>query len=68
MLSKLIPIGQGMLRRALREYDAHFHQERDHQGLVNVLIIPDASSRRRGGPVLRRARLGGLLNYEQAAA
>src|ERR1700687_596869 len=41
-LSRLIPIGQGMLRRALREYGAHFHQERNHQGLGNVLIMPDA--------------------------
>jgi hypothetical protein len=31
-LSRLIPIGQGMLRRALREYGAHFHRERNHQG------------------------------------
>jgi putative transposase len=67
-LSRLIPIGQGMLRRALREYGAHFHHERNHQGLGNVLIMPDASSKHRGGPVLRRARLGGLLNYYERTA
>jgi integrase-like protein len=68
-LSRLIPIGQGMLRGALREYGAHFHQERNHQGLGNVLIMPDTSSKRRGGSVIRRTRLGGLLNfYERAAA
>jgi transposase InsO family protein len=67
-LSKLIPIGQGMLRRALREYGAHFHQERNHQGLGNVLIMPDASSKRRGALVIRRARLGGLLNYYERVA
>jgi transposase InsO family protein len=68
-LSRLIPIGQGMLRRALREYGAHFHQERNHQGLGNVLIMPDPSAKRRAGPVIRRARLGGLLNhYERTAA
>jgi transposase InsO family protein len=68
-LSRLIPIGQRMLCRALREYGAHFHQERNHQGLGNVLIMPDASANRRRGPVIRHARLGGLLNYyEQAAA
>jgi putative transposase len=44
-LSKLIPIGQGMLRRALREYGAHFHQERNHQGLGNLLIMPDTCSK-----------------------
>jgi putative transposase len=68
-LSRLIPIGEGMLRRALREYGTHFHQERNHQGLGNVLIMPDASNNHGGGPVIRRARLGGLLNfYERAAA
>ena len=67
-LSRLIPIGQGMLRRALREYGAHFHQERNHQGLGNVLIMPDASSKHRGGLVIRRPRLGGLLSYYDRAA
>jgi transposase InsO family protein len=68
-LSRLIPIGQGMLRRALREYGAHFHQERNHQGLGNVLIMPRASSAHREAPLVRRPRFGGLLNhYERAAA
>ena len=67
-VSRLIPIGQGMLRRALLEYGAHFHRERNHQGLGNVLIMPDSSSQQRGAPVIRRARLGGLLNYYVRAA
>jgi transposase InsO family protein len=67
-LSKLIPIGQGMLRHALRQYGAHFHHERSHQGLGNVLILPRPSSDYRAGPVIRRPRLGGLLNYYERAA
>jgi transposase len=67
-LSKLILIGQGMLYRALREYGVHFHQERNHQGLGNVLIMPDAFAKHRGGTVTRRTRLGGLLNYYERAA
>ena len=67
-LSRLIPIGQGMLRHALGEYVAHFHHERNHQGLGNVLIMPLASSTHRKGPLLRRPRLGGLLNYYERAA
>jgi transposase InsO family protein len=39
-VSKLIPIGAPMLRRALREYTDHYHLERNHQGLDNQLIIP----------------------------
>ena len=57
-----------MLRRTLRAYGAHFHQERNHQGLGNVLIMPDAPSKHRGGLVIRRPRLGGLLNYYERAA
>jgi putative transposase len=68
-LSRLIPIGQGMLRRTLREYGAHFHQERNHQGLGSVLITPDACSTHQGRSVICRPRLGGLLNfYERTAA
>jgi putative transposase len=67
-LSRLIPIGQGMLRRALREYGAHFHQERNHQGPGNVLIPPGALSAPREGPLVRRPRLGGLLDYYERAA
>lgn len=67
-LSRLIPIGEGMLRWALREYGAHYHQERNHQGLGNVLIMPRACVARREGPVARHPRLGGLLNYYERAA
>jgi putative transposase len=64
----VIPIGQGMLQRVLREYGAHFHRERNHQGVGNVLIMPRASCGHREGPVIRRPRLGGLLNYYERAA
>jgi len=39
-LSKVIPIGQGMLRHALREFVEDHHLERNHQGLCNALITP----------------------------
>jgi transposase InsO family protein len=64
-LSGLIPMGQEMLRCALREYAAHFNHERNHQGLGNVLIMPRASAE---GPVTCRSRLGGLLNYYERVA
>lgn len=67
-LSKLIPIGQGMLRRALQAYVAHYHLERNHQGLGNELITPRFGSRRRDGPISRRPRLGGILNYYERLA
>jgi transposase InsO family protein len=66
-LSKLIPMGEGMLRVALREFGTHFHHERNHQGLGNALIMGRALIARRDGPVIRRARVGGLLNYYEHA-
>jgi transposase InsO family protein len=39
-LSKLVPIGARMLRRAPREYMEHDHGERNNQGLDNQLIAP----------------------------
>jgi len=37
-LDRVIPLGEGFFRRALAEYVAHYHVERNHQGLGNVLI------------------------------
>jgi hypothetical protein len=42
---------------------AHYHGERNHQGLGNRLIIPDESHAGNGGTIRRRERLGGMLNY-----
>ena len=69
-LSKLILFGEGSLRRALTEYIAHFHSERNHQGKENQLLFParapDRSAIRTG---LRcDERLGGLLKYYARAA
>jgi putative transposase len=61
-LSKMIPIGQGMLRHALREYVAHHHLERNHQGLGNALITPCAIVEGQHRAISRRSRLGGILN------
>jgi putative transposase len=49
-LSKLILLGEGSLRRALRHYEAHYHEERNHQGKDNVLLfaLPTQAVRRTG--------------------
>jgi transposase InsO family protein len=66
-LDRMIPLSERHFRRAVREFVAHYHGERNHQGLQNMLIAgalaPDAAGR-----VLRRPRLGGLLNYYERAA
>jgi transposase InsO family protein len=63
-LSRLILFGEAALRRALNEYVEHYHQERNHQGKGNVLLIPSSSQNHRGvGPIRCRERLGGMLKY-----
>lgn len=62
-LSKLILFGERSLRRALSEYVAHYHAERNHQGRSNVLLFPQITETRRDGPMQCRERLGGLLRY-----
>ena len=65
-LSKLILFGERSLRRALSEYVAHYHAERNHQGKSNILLFPlfpRVTEMRREGPVQCRERLGGLLRY-----
>ena len=64
-LSKLILFGEVSLKRALREYLAHYHAERNHQGKGNVLLFPTATQakNRVDGSVACKERLGGLLIY-----
>ena len=62
-LSKLILLGERSLRRALTEYVAHFHTERNHQGKGNILLFPQRTRTSREAPVQCRERLGGLLRY-----
>ena len=68
-LSRIIPVGVASLRRAVSEFAAHYHRERNHQGLENRLIEPPPVAKRYGGRVHRRPRLGGMLNfyYREAA-
>jgi putative transposase len=62
-LSQMIMIGEASLRYAIRSYLTHYHAERNHQGLGNHLIAPEAGVKRSTGQVVRRERLGGLLHY-----
>ena len=66
-LSRMIPFGDRHLRLAIAEFVAHYHGERNHQGLDNELI-DGAPARKHVGRIRRRQRLGGLLNYYARAA
>jgi putative transposase len=67
-LERMILFGEDALRIAVREFVAHYHYERNHQGIGNVLIFPEPSPADRTGPVRCRSRLGGMLNYYDRAA
>lgn len=59
--NRLIFFGRATLRRAVAAYINHDHNEHNYQGLTNRLIrFPEPQSPI--GTVLRRERLGGLLN------
>jgi hypothetical protein len=53
-------IRHGQVRKATAEFIAHYHTERNHQGLDNALICPDPGHAVIEGKVHRRERLGGL--------
>jgi putative transposase len=59
----MILVGAGSLRRAVHELIAHYHHERNHQGLSNQLIFPVVAQQQGDGPILSRERLGGVLEY-----
>jgi hypothetical protein len=63
----MILFGEGHLRGTIAEFAAHYHGERNHQGIGNELI--QSLGRTSGqGPVRRRQRIGGMLNYYYRAA
>jgi putative transposase len=67
-LDRLILFEEAGLRKAIREFVAHYHQERNHQGLGNRLIMPETCLSAHSGSIRRRQRLGGMLNYYHRAA
>src|SRR5262249_791279 len=62
-LDQLIFFGENTLRNAIREFVAHYHLERNHQGLDNRLLAPIEKIGTTMGVVRKRERIGGLLNY-----
>jgi putative transposase len=62
-LEQLVLFGEDALRHVLREYLAHYHAERNHQGLENVIPFPDRRLSKQRGVVVKAERLGGVLNF-----
>ena len=64
----MILFGEESLRTAIHNFVAHYHTERNHQGLANRLINPEPGHPGNTGAIQRCQRLGGLLNYYYRAA
>jgi putative transposase len=62
-LEQMVMLGESSLSYAIDQYLAHYHAERNHQGLANQLIGPEPGLANRSGQVRCRERLGGLLRY-----
>ena len=62
-LDRMILFGERSLRRVLNEYIAHYHAERNHQGLGNRLLDPTHEAGSMDDPIKNRERLGGMLKF-----
>ena len=62
-LRRVVPLGEGHLRRLVHEYVEHDHRERHHQGLDHPLLHRPPLPVRSHSDVQRRTRLGGLLSF-----
>ena len=64
-LSNLIFFGEASLKRALTDYVDHYHEERNHQGIGNLIPFPspDFNPEAIENPIECRERLGGMLKY-----
>ena len=62
-LDLMIFFGRRSLERALEQFVAHQHAERNHQGLGNRIIEAGDEVGKEDGDVRCRERLGGPLSY-----
>ena len=58
----MVFFSRSSLERALTHYVAHYHEERNHQGLQNRLLMCSDGPINLGGRVKRGERLGDLVN------
>lgn len=67
-LAQMVVLGERALYYTIHQYLAHYHHERNHQGLANQLIAPELQQNYQGEAVVRRDRLSGLLRYSHREA
>jgi Integrase core domain len=65
-LKQFVMFGERHLQHLIKGFMRHYHTERFHQGLGGQLIKGQpgsANDNGSNGSIVRRSRLGGLLNY-----
>src|ERR1035437_2342813 len=65
-LNHFVIFGERHVRRLINEFVQHYMTERFHQGLGGQLIrkqVGPTNDNSAAGKVVRRSRLGGMLNY-----
>jgi putative transposase len=67
-LSRMIFFSERSLRKATREYAAHYHRERNHQRIDNRLIEPSDRAESSSLAIKCAERLGGMLRFYRRAA
>jgi hypothetical protein len=68
-LDWLLILSERHLEQVLREYERHYNRARPHRSLALRAPLARGQPSGRGGAVVRRDRLGGLIHeYERAAA
>jgi hypothetical protein len=67
-LNRMVFFGERSLRNATHEYAAHYHRERNHQGIDNRLIEPEDRAESASSAIECAQRLGGMLRFYHRAA
>jgi transposase InsO family protein len=64
-LERMILFGESSLRTAIQNFIAHYHTERNQQGVGNKIICPQAHHFGKAGPLKRHTRLQGACTDEE---
>ena len=64
----MIIFGESSLHNAVAHFVEHYHAERPHQGLGNIIIERDDQRSTSGKEIRCDERLGGLLRHYKHAA
>ncbi len=66
-LDRMIIFGERHLRHVVNEFVAHYHEERNHQGIGSQLIDKPPDGPANVGPIRTKERLGGMLKFYHRA-